>query len=64
VQAAIAEPVSFGLENVTDREFSNGVVVPNPDEYFYWDDNHFHSGVLQDDGPAGGDDSPQTRHEL
>ena len=41
MQAAIAELVSFGLENVTDRAFSNGVVVPNPDEYFYWDDNHF-----------------------
>ncbi len=41
VQGAIEDPASLGLVNVTDPAFSNGAAVPNPDEYLYWDNNHF-----------------------
>ncbi len=38
-------PINFGLTNLTDRAFSGflgvpGSVVPNPDEYLFWDWNH------------------------
>jgi phospholipase/lecithinase/hemolysin len=41
VQDVIEDPTSFGLINVTDTAFSNGVVVSNPNEYLYWDTDHF-----------------------
>jgi phospholipase/lecithinase/hemolysin len=38
----IANPGAFGLTNVTDPAFNRdtGTVVPNPDEYFFWDEVH------------------------
>jgi phospholipase/lecithinase/hemolysin len=39
--AAVADPGSFGLSNVTDLAFPiGGSPVPNPDEYLFWDDVH------------------------
>jgi phospholipase/lecithinase/hemolysin len=37
---ALAEPGKFGLTNVTDPAFDAGSVVPNPQEYMFWDDEH------------------------
>ena len=37
----IEDAASFGFVNVTDPAFSNDAVVPNPDEYLYWDEGHF-----------------------
>jgi phospholipase/lecithinase/hemolysin len=38
----IANPATFGLTNLTDPAFNRatGTVVPNPDEYFFWDEVH------------------------
>ena len=33
----IADPGAFGLTNMTEPAFTQGTVVPNPDEYFFWD---------------------------
>jgi len=39
---ALAEPGKFGLTNVTDPAYdaATGSVVPNPQEYLFWDDEH------------------------
>lgn len=44
-QNIIANPAAYGLANVTDPAKSgpngeNGAIVPNPDQYFYWDGTH------------------------
>lgn len=33
----IANPASYGLTNVTEPALDNGIVVPNPEEYLFWD---------------------------
>ena len=39
--AGVADPGRFGLSNATDAAFPiGGDVVPNPDEYLFWDDVH------------------------
>ncbi len=45
VQAILANPASFGFTDVTDQAKSGGVgtpgsVVPNPDQYLFWDPIH------------------------
>ncbi len=41
VQQAIVEPGSLGLVNSSDPAIVGGVPVERPDEYVYWDGNHF-----------------------
>jgi phospholipase/lecithinase/hemolysin len=36
----LSNPGSFGLVNVTQRALVNGTVVPNPDDYLFYDDVH------------------------
>jgi phospholipase/lecithinase/hemolysin len=45
VDQVLADPGLFGITNVTDRAKSGdegdpGVVVPNPDQYLFWDNIH------------------------
>jgi phospholipase/lecithinase/hemolysin len=45
VEQVIADPVEFGITDVTDPAKSGdegdpGVVVPNPDQYLFWDNIH------------------------
>jgi phospholipase/lecithinase/hemolysin len=45
VDQVIADPGQFGITNVTDQaksgdEGDTGVVVPNPDQYLFWDNIH------------------------
>ncbi len=42
MQRLLADPASFGFTNVTDAAFNEdtGVVVPNPNEYLFWDTIH------------------------
>ena len=45
VEQVIANPVEFGITDVTDQAKSGdegdpGVVVPNPDQYLFWDNIH------------------------
>ncbi len=35
-----ADPLAYGFTNVTDRAYVGGAVVPNPDEYLFWDGIH------------------------
>ena len=43
-QQALSDPAAFGLTNVTGQalagDVSGGTVVPNPQEYLFWDDLH------------------------
>jgi hypothetical protein len=43
VHQAIEDPSSLGLSNVLDMAFNraDNSVVASPDEYMYWDENHF-----------------------
>jgi phospholipase/lecithinase/hemolysin len=36
----LSDPSAYGFTNVTDRAMTNGVVVPNPDQYAFYDDVH------------------------
>jgi phospholipase/lecithinase/hemolysin len=36
----VADPAAYGLTNVTQAAFADGNVVPNPDQYLFWDDVH------------------------
>ena len=56
-QNAVADPLSFGLHNVTDRAFSQGVVVPDPDAYLYWDNHHFSAAFYAMMGRRAGNPS-------
>lgn len=47
VQSAVTNTAVFGFTNVTDPAFSNGVSVPNPGEYLYWDEAHFTTAFYQ-----------------
>lgn len=38
--SAIANPAAYGFTDVTDQADNNGTVVPNPDQYLFWDDIH------------------------
>ncbi len=38
--SAIANPAAYGLTNVTMSADNNGTVVPNPDQYLFWDGVH------------------------
>ena len=45
VEQVIADPGTFGITNVTDQAKSGeegdpGIVVPNPDQYLFWDNIH------------------------
>jgi 3-phytase len=45
VEQVLADPGAFGITNVTDQakggdEGDPGVVVPNPDQYLFWDNIH------------------------
>jgi thermolabile hemolysin len=40
MQRLLADPLAHGFTNVTNRAYSGGVVVPNPDEYLFWDGIH------------------------
>ncbi|MBN2021850.1 MAG: SGNH/GDSL hydrolase family protein [Pirellulales bacterium] len=42
VTEVVNDPASFGFANVTDSAFNeaSGTVVPNPDEYAFWDGVH------------------------
>ena len=39
LQEVLSHPAAFGFANVTDPAL-NGGVVPNPEEYLFWDDVH------------------------
>jgi phospholipase/lecithinase/hemolysin len=39
-QQLIANPPAYGLTNVTGRALNGNTVVPNADQYLYWDDIH------------------------
>ena len=41
VQSVIEDPGQFGLSNLTEPALADGEVVPNFDEYLYWDGGHF-----------------------
>ena len=62
----IAEPAVFGLTNVTEPACpdcgfgipapgAEATIVPNPDEYLYWDDFHFTAVVQKIIGDAAAD---------
>jgi phospholipase/lecithinase/hemolysin len=36
----VANPGAYGLTNATDPCYNNGVVCPNPNQYFFWDGAH------------------------
>jgi phospholipase/lecithinase/hemolysin len=36
----LADPAAYGLTNVTDPAYDGSTIVPNPDEYLFWDDIH------------------------
>ena len=42
LQAVLEDPAAFGLSNVTGQAFNpvTNQVVPNPDQYLFWDDIH------------------------
>ena len=42
VQSGLTDPLAFGFTNVTDAAFNQDTnqVVPNPEEYLFWDDIH------------------------
>jgi outer membrane lipase/esterase len=41
LEQMVVDPASFGLSNVTERALSaDGTIVPNPDEYLFWDEIH------------------------
>ena len=42
MQAILADPGSFGFLNVTEPAYDegSGQIVPNPEEYLFWDDIH------------------------
>jgi phospholipase/lecithinase/hemolysin len=40
VQLALNDPTMFGFTNVTDPAFDNGIFVPNPEDYLFWDNLH------------------------
>jgi phospholipase/lecithinase/hemolysin len=39
-QDILANPGDYGFSNVTDPAFDGANVVPNPDEYLFWDSEH------------------------
>ena len=41
----VADPAAFGLTNVTDPAFDGMTIVPNPDEYLWWDMVHVSGAV-------------------
>lgn len=41
LEQVVADPGVFGLTNVTEAALAaDGTIVPNPDEYVFWDDIH------------------------
>ena len=40
MQRLLADPLAYGFTNVHNRAYSGGTVVPNPDEYLFWDGIH------------------------
>ena len=40
LNSVVANPVPFGLVNLTDRCFDMGVVCANPEQYLFWDGIH------------------------
>ncbi|HEX8984428.1 MAG TPA: SGNH/GDSL hydrolase family protein [Bryobacteraceae bacterium] len=40
LRSIVANPVSYGLTNVTDACYSSGAVCASPDQYLFWDDLH------------------------
>ena len=51
-QEVLSDPATFGFTNITDSAFNGSTVVPDPDDYLFWDGvhptraGHAHLGAL------------------